>query len=249
MKVASVQAVSAVQEDRQFILANGQRVLELARKLKGKLSQLNVPEIAPPEVPRLLIQRPDFVASISFSRVDLTIRPPEHVAGNYDSAMEFAERTATPVIEELVHPERGYEWSGVVVELEFPRPGANVPAAARAAPLFDRLVRLERRGRELASFQLQFGFAEGDYFVNATIEGYETRQVDLATRPAEPGTVRIDLAKQPISESGIGLIVDINNKPARTHQSAVNDVADLMRQHRARLPGLLSDLGLEESSR
>jgi hypothetical protein len=249
MKVASVQAVSALQEDRQFILANGQRVLELAGKLKGKLSQLNVPEIAPSEIPRLLIQRADLVASISFSRVDLTIRPPEHVAGNYDSAMEFAERTASPILEELVHPERGYEWSGVVVELQFPLPGEGLPGLAHAAPLFDRLVRIDRRGRELASFQLQFGFAESDYFVNATVEGYETRQVDVEARAAEKGAVRIDLSKQPITESGIGLIVDINNKPARTHQSAVNDVADLMRQHRARLPGLLSDLGLEESSR
>jgi hypothetical protein len=246
MKVASIQAVAALQEDRRFILANGQRVLELASRIKGKVSQVNVPEIAPPEVPRLLIQRPDLVASLSFSRVELTIRPPQHVAGNLDSAMEFAERTACPILDELVLPDRGYEWSGVVVELLFPVPGENVSAATQTVPLFDRLVRIERRGRELAAFQLQFGFAEGDYFINATVEGYETRLVEAG--PGAPASVAmsIDLSKQPVAESGIGLIVDINNRAGQTHRSAASDVADLMRRHRERLPSLLGDLTLEE---
>lgn len=243
LKVANFQFACALKENRNSILAGGGRFLEVASQLKAEVAQLNVPEPNPPELPRLIIRRQDLVVAIGFSRIDITLRPADHVANSFTSAIEHFHGTIEPVLPLLLGNDWQYEWSGIIAELEYQGPPPMVRGQERATPLFDRLLRIDRKGRPLASFELKFGYEEGGFNRNFSLQGYEIKKFPPTPIPRN-GIVKINMDKLPIDTSGIGVIVDINNKPAKSRFSALQEFDALIQEHLRTNQILETELGL-----
>ncbi|HUL96140.1 MAG TPA: hypothetical protein VLT89_09030, partial [Usitatibacter sp.] len=140
-----------MEEHRDAILAGGSRFLQVAAKLKAEAKALNVGENNPSELPRLLITRSDLVVAIGLSRIDITLRPAEHVAHSFGAALEYFEATISPVLPDLIGSNWKHLWSGLIAECEFPGPEPMVLGVERAAPVFDTLLKIDRKGRKLSS--------------------------------------------------------------------------------------------------
>lgn len=231
MKVATVQLVSTFQEDRQAVLSSGQRMLELAKDLKARVQTLNVPEIAPPEVPRVMLQRNDLVVALSFSRLDITAQPPTHVAEDFSSALTYAEKLAFPFIEEFVEKQRSYSWTGIVISLEYPMPQQGIPGVTRCEPVFDRLLTVNRENRQLGAFQLQFGFQELGIYSGVTVQGYDVREVEIGKLPGVSIISSTNIQDAKITTSGVEIILDVNNKRADSRGSPTSDIRMLVSKH------------------
>jgi hypothetical protein len=102
---------------------------------------LNVPDRAPPELPRAVLKLSDALVNVCLDRFQVSTRPPKHIAGDIKQATSFARNRALPVFERLFKSDLSYEWTGVVAEFEFPHRGDILAGGHDAAgPVFDRLV-------------------------------------------------------------------------------------------------------------
>ena len=240
MRVLSIQVVSAFQENKQAILASGQTFLTLAKALNAKVQQLNVPEIAPPEVPRLLFQRSDVMAALSFARLEVTARPPSHIANNFRSSLDFAARSSLPLVQDLVAKYQQYTWTGSIVALEYQMPGKGISSHKRLEPCFDRMLTIQRNGRPLGAFNVQFGFQEAAIYRGFTVRAFEIR----AFQVEGPGVVSLEAERGEIESSGIEILLDVNNKRADKRGDPASDIGFLLTEQKALYDNMLDTLNL-----
>ena len=244
MRVSSLQVVVTFAVNPGIIFSSGKQLMDLKSALGAKLLSLNVPESAPPETPRAMLSTEDMIIGLGFNRLDITTRPPDHVNQDYAACATFAERKAHPIIESL-GKQVEYLWAGIVVMDEYVFPKQNAPSLKVVTPVFDRLVNIPREAKDLASFQLQYGYKQGDFYKNFTISGFETRDVSLEIQLKGAGPIRVDLSKYPITESGIQISVDINNKASSSESDVLTDIARLFQEQIATHSGLMKELNLE----
>lgn len=244
MRVSSLQIVVTFAPDRGILFTSGKQLLELQKLLGSKLMSLNVPDAAPPEAPRAMLASPDAIVALGFNRLDITTKPPDHIAHDYTACVSFAERKVQPIIESISQVV-DYKWAGVVSVNEYPLASGDISSLKIVSPIFDRLVNIQRHGKELASFQLQYGYKHNDFFKNFTIKGYETRNISLEIDTNEAGPVKIDLSKYPISESGVEITIDFNNKAASKRSNVMEDVIQLFKEQIASHSVLANELNLE----
>lgn len=246
MKIQRVQLVMNFAQEPDLMLSAGSKILQLSKDMGCQLARLNVPEASPPDVPRIILRGPDVAVAWALTRVEVSVQPAEHIQGSYDGALAFSRRRANAVIDALAQVGVAYEWSGVVTLVAFPTAQTGQPAIRAVEPVFDRLVSIARGDRQLATFQLQFGFVEQDCHVNFTIDGYETREGQMEVRLA-PGNpfIRLDASQLPLIESGVQIQVDINHRQRPTGRPAGVDVDMLVAQHLVVGSRLSNELGLE----
>lgn len=243
MRVEQVQVVSAFTLDEQVVLNRGGQVAEIARVLGAEATPLNVPDRAPPELPRIIVKLGDALVGVGLNRCELRLSPPDHIRGDFDDAMTYVQERWTPVLKGIATPET-FEWSGAVVDLETSVPLEAARTGARAAhPAFANLTTLKWSEDELTTFQLQVGRRVGNFNRNYTVSGFETRQIEVSAPPgsrsllvnAEVGTL-IDL--------GVKVILDINSRPARVHDDPIDDAQTVFDELRRASNTLADDLNL-----
>ena len=206
---------------------------------------INSPDDAPPSLPRVVLKLQDTILNVALDRLHITTQPPSHVAQDMDKAVQFAYQRSSPIISDMQPAKLNYKWSGVVAEVEYPEdPLISKSAPEAATPLFDRLIKIDRKDRELGSFQLQFGIRDGNYYVNYTITAFEARQIKLPLS-SQNQYISIDIKEYPLSECGLKVLIDINNKPGPESQDLETDIKLLLNKQSKLFANLAKTLNLE----
>lgn len=246
MKISQIRFVTNFKLDEEILLSCGPSLQKVQKSLNGKLITLNVPKSAPPETPRAIIKSSDTLLNICLNRFDIITRPPAHIIKSYKSSGNFARTRMESILNILYSETLGYEWEGIITIIEYPENTTGLAAIKIVTPIFDKLVNVSRDDRDLASFQLQFGFAEDSFFKNFTLNGYENRDINLKINvPIEMPRIRIDVEKYPISESGLQITIDINNKPQKIKENPIEDFNTLLVENFITFDNLEEKLNLE----
>ena len=245
MRVNRFEIVCAFEVDSSIVLTCGPYLKILQQKLGGKLLMINTPDEAPVEFPRVVLKLKDTILNVTLDRFQITTQPPSHVAQDMDKAVQFAYQRLNQIISDMQPANINYLWSGVIAEVEYPEdPLVSKSAPEAAAALFDRLIRIDRNKRELASFHLQFGIRDNNYYVNYTITGFETRQIQLPLK-TQKEYISIELKEYPLSECGLKILIDVNNKPAPETRDPEKDIKLILKKHSELFTNITKDLNLE----
>ncbi len=247
MRVSNYEVVLTFEIDETIVLSLGPSLKNLQKNLGGDLIQINVPDDAPPNLPRLILKLDDSVLKLSIDRISISINPPSHVKSSIKKSSKFATQRTESIIKGLLSPMPTYRWSGIITNLEYPSKTDSYKTALEAiTPVSEKLVNIERDNKEIASFQLQYGFKEDLYFTNYTIGGYETRKFELPSTKKR-GFVQIGPEAYVVTECGIRIILDINNKPGGATKNPLDDIKNIFKKTNemsAFLPNNLNLVGI-----
>ena len=149
------------------------------------------------------------------------------------------------MLSELRHSIPRYLWAGVISTIEYPEKSIKSKSAIEATiPIFDRLIKIDRKNRELSSFQLQYGIKKDQYFVTYTIGGYDIRNFKLKP-PKQPGFYVINPAEYPLMECGVRILLDINNKANKQNIDPTNDIEEILIAKKKLVDNISEDLNLK----
>lgn len=210
MKFVQIQAAINFKLEQDILLSVGNNIKKLQKEVKVNVQILNVPKAAPPEAPRIVIFSPNAIINICLNRYDIIVRIPNQIENNIDSALDYAKNVISKFIPFLIHDNFQYLWTGIVINSEKSFDVKNSKSIELINPYFDKLINIERKNRKLSSFQLQFGFEEDELNKNFTISGYDKINLEISGNIIREG-LTIDLQKAKIAESGLQVIVDVNN--------------------------------------
>jgi hypothetical protein len=242
MRIARVDIVVTFEKDEEIVLSAGAALKRICADNQGKIIPVNAPAESPPEIPRALVRLPDdVVLNVGLNRFQVSAKPPSHVENGLEASLRFASNRGVEMLQQLLATTKPYGWAGVVAQVQYPDSRTPIVSATEAVtPLFDRLLRVGRRGRPLASFQVQYGLHDDWLIRTYSLSGYETRRLVVSAA----GTPRV--SELPIEESGITLTLDVNNRNHVGQTDPAEDIRTLvsaMRDDAGRIP---RELGLEE---
>ncbi len=245
MRVNRFEIVCAFEVDSSIVLTCGPYLIGLQKKLGGRLVSINSPEDAPPPLPRLVLRLEDTILNVALDRFQITTQPPAHIAHDMDKAAHFAYQRLKSIILEMQPAKLNFTWSGVIAMLEYPEyPLVCKSASEAAVPLFDRLINIDRKDRELSSFQLKFGIRDENFFVNYTLSSFETRKI-IITPPSHKKFISIDANEYPLAECGLRIILDINNKPDSSSGDPEKDIQLILKKQSDLFTNMTKDINLE----
>nr|AGS51653.1 hypothetical protein [uncultured bacterium contig00026] len=241
MYLLNIQVALIFELDEQIIFTLGERLKEAQKKYIANLQLLNVPNGVPPEAPRLLFMASNFNLNISLNRVDIFITPPDQIKTNINACLNYALTTINSLYNLLLKNVVKYNWCGIILNLNYPEKiQPSIKAMVKIAPY---ILKTDSKGREMASLNLQIGFKEPPYFKNITIFGYDQYQLAIPTPNVQ--NPNQDIQNTPIEESGITILLDINNKPQSDKNSFENDFSNLIKKIEISYMSLLDELNLE----
>lgn len=232
-------------ENRGVILSLGKSLQEAEKALKGKLIQLQVPDYAPPDTPRVLIKATDLTLSVGYNRFDILVVPPSHIISDYNSSIEYSLNKTSQILSLFNNDFPVYEWAGVVSTIAFPDPSKDYLLSKVISLLFDKLIRLDRNGHNLNSFQLAYGYSDDGFNRTFNIAGFETRNVRIPKLRGNE-SVEIPLGELPVVETGIQLSIDINNKPGKNKTTFLKDLKRLSEEHLSTFSKFVRSADFEE---
>ena len=90
-----------------------------------------------------------------------------------------------------------------------------------------------------------FGINEDDYFTTYTIGAYEGRKIALnlpSVLPPEGGYIAIEPSEYPLTECGIKILIDINNKPSNNKKGPIIDLDTILDRQSIKFKTLITDL-------
>ena len=245
MKISHQETVVSFELDESIALSCGSAIKELQKMLGGRILSINTPEDAPPPMPRVILRMKDSVVNLGLDRVQITTFPPSHVSDDIEKSSKFTFHRVEQVLNKLSPSLPEYLWSGVISTLEFPEdPLKNKSGTEAITPVFDTLINIERKGRALSSFQLQYGVEEDFHYITYTISGYERRQFRFDAKQ-QSGFVRLDPSEHPVYECGIKVLLDINNRPNKSNKDPIKDLETVIEKTKPFADNMAKELNLE----
>lgn len=221
MRIATFQVVLVFKQDDEIIFSIGDKLKALQAELKAKLQLLNIPQGAPPEAPRVILYSPLVSINIGLNRLDIVVNVPTQIQNNRDSSFGLLGELIDQIHNALIKDTLVYDWCGLILNTEFPSKKDVKPSLKIIESLFADLVKIDHSPNDLAAFQLQYGFKENGFYRNVTISGYDTYDIQI---PENMLNQAIDLSKVTVRESGITIVLDINNKPTEPRVDFLNDI-------------------------
>lgn len=230
MRVVRANIVFEFEIDKDIVLSSGNGVKKVQTEFNAKSQIINLPPITPPNAPRIIITFNNVLVKICQNRFEYIIEIPNHIQEDPSLVFDYILKLIKSLNPYLDPNEKGYNWCGVVAFNEFPcnEYKNNLDAMA---PIFDKMINIDRGSRDLASFQLQFGFNEEGLYKNIALAGYDKVNVQLPPpQLSKPGDMFIlDMnSVGDIEETGISIVVDINNKPYEKHSDAIAEFSKIM---------------------
>lgn len=245
MRINSYEIVLVFEIDTEAVLSCGPALKKLQKQYGGEILHINNTEGAPPPLPRIIHKMKDTSINLALDRIVINTVPPSHVSNNIDKSSKFALQKLELSTESLLEYLPKYQWLGIVVDIEFPTKDKDIISGIKAvSPVFERLIHLDIDVNKLASFQLQFGIKRENHFVNYSISGYEQRVFEFLS-PNRQKFFKIDASDVPISECGIRLVLDVNNRPGGATADPVSDANKVILIQNKMFKGIPKDLNLE----
>lgn len=200
--------------------------------------QTNVPDNAPPQIPRILFNGSKKSISISQMAVqlDLQFQPGEKA---FKDQLGIVKKNATEFAERL---EAGFDvafgFRALVIQVHL---SSKMPQREVQQYLYDQIVK-KPAPLPVASFQSAMGFAKNDCFVNLNLSVFERRELMVK---ADGNSTVFTTDEMPVVDSGVNITIDINNKPTQAKDehgvfpSKFFDLADeFMRKEVVELVGI-----------
>jgi hypothetical protein len=237
--------VVAFDVEENIVLSCGPFLKKLQTDLGGRVFMINAPDDAPPPLARVVLKLEDCILNVGLDRFYITAIPPSHVAQDAKKSSNYARQRIFSMISELMPAVSAYRWSGIIAELDFPEdPLRNKSALEAAVPVFDRVMKIDRRNRKLGSLEIRFGFRDDQYFVNYMVTTFERRSIKLP-KPPKRGVFAVELSEHPLTACGIEILVDVNNKPACSGGDPNKDIELILDKHMELYENLPKEVGLE----
>ena len=248
MRIESIQVAIAFKKQDDILYILGQEIVKFQQKFNAQKQLTNVPESTPPELPRLSILVPNFIVNIALNRIDIISNIPPNISNDQKTSLNYIYKIVEEVFDTLLNGKIEYQWIGIVINTEYSKKATAKTPLIAVEPIYDIILNIPRKERDLASFNLQFGFVEKPFYINYFIGGYEKANF-VFNGPVNTG-VSIDLtnAKKEIIDTGISIKVDVNNKIQETknQKNIINDFTSIIRKCELLLDSVIEDLNLEK---
>jgi hypothetical protein len=245
MYVIHIQAAIIFDLDDQIVLSLGEKLQQAQRSYNATIQFLNVPTGAPPEAPRLLFLTPTFNVNIGLNRIDVFISIPDHIKSNIDSCLNYCFNTTIDLSKALFGNVISYNWCGIITTINFPDKNKGQPSLKIVEKLLPYITKIDTKGRELASLNFQIGFKEPPYFKTITLAGYDHVQIQVPVSQHEMPQ-RLEMNKAMITESGISILVDINNIPQEPKGSFEEDFSNVIEKNKLSSKSILDEFNIGE---
>lgn len=247
MRIPQTNTVIEFEIVENLLLLIGGALKEFQRKNNARVQFLNIPQNIPPDAPRIIVTSHNAIINISLTRIELISKLPNHITEDIKATLQFTKKNVDEILSQLWIPELKYSWLGLVVALEFPQNNSDNTALQLAKPIFDKLVNIDRKDRDLGSFEIRFGFKEGNYFKNYKIACFETR--DIKIDPTKLSTLQkvIDLEEfSAITNAGLRVIFDINNKKSESINGVKPDFELILAEAEHSIMNITSELNMKD---
>ena len=246
MRIERLEFVSAFEKDETILLTAGREIKRLQTELESAVIQLNVPGGAPPELPRIVIQAKGFVLNICQNRFQFLLSPPDHISGSYAETREYLSEIVRPRLKSLFLCGVDYLWSGLIQTVNFPADLEQAPTAMDAVtPAIRQLVRLDWPAETLASFSLKVGRSNEGFYHTFQVSGYATRLLEIEVSPGQ-NTIEVGPDQGSLEETGIQVVVDVNNRPSSGTGDPLGDFDGVGAEHMKTFEEMPRVLGLTE---
>lgn len=175
--------------------------------------QTNVPDPVDPNVPRIIfgaekkqITISQVACQLNFNFAKSSLAFEQELGVVLKNIREFAERALK------FKAASDFGLTALVLQINFP---SNENVTDLQKYLYDRFIKVGPIDA-VASTQVQVGFKIGDLFLTIGANVYELRTISFDLGTSVP-IGAINLGDQPVSESGISIRVEVNNKGTAPH--------------------------------
>lgn len=247
MRISQTNSVIEYDLVENLLLLLGGPLNEYQKKNNAKVQFLNVPQNIPPNAPRIVVSSPNAILNISLVRFEIISKIPNHIIEDISATILFSRNNVDSILSQLWVPELKYKWLGFVATLDFPMSGPEKTGLQLAKPFFDKLVNIDRNGRELGSFEIRLGFKEPNYFINYKIHFFENRDIKIDASKLSNVQRFFELEDvSAVTSAGLRIIFDINNKSNDVKKNLSSDFEDLFKELEKSLPKVITDLNLND---
>jgi hypothetical protein len=186
--------------------------------------QTNIPDDADPNQPRILFSSGNTAILISQMACQLRIVFEKSDLGIIEQLQEIHEKAlAFSLLAYKFLDILNYAFQGFIIEINLPVEGSMELAQKE---VYDRIIKAPALG-EIASMQILVGYEVDGMFVNFTTSAYEARTSDMpASELAKLD--RLHLQKLELTEVGISVKVDVNNRANGNLPNSLQSTADLL---------------------
>ena len=246
MRISQTNTVIEYDAADNLLLLFGGSLKEFQKKNNARVQLLNVPQHIPPNAPRIIVSFRNAILNISLVRFEIISRIPDHITEDISATILFSKNIVENIISQLWIPELKYKWINLVATLEFYKNISDKTALELAKPFFDNLIKIDRNNRELGSFEIKFGFKEGNYFKNYRISCFEQRDIKIDPTKFSDIQKVFDLEEiSAITNIGLKVIFDINNKSSELERTLNSDFEEILRELEKSLPKVVRELNLD----
>ena len=215
--------------DNAVLLFSG-ALNDYKKKYNAKIQLLNIPQNIPPDAPRIIVSIKNVVINISLTRLEIICKVPDHIESNSDAVIEFTRKIVFDILSHFWNVDLKYSWLGLVSTIDYALDRDEKTALQLAKPFFDYLVNIDRKNRDLGSFQIKFGFKENNFFKNYMITCFEKRDIKIDPSKFPTWQKIYDLEEfSEIKKSGLRVVLDINNKPNDHKKDYFFDLDELIK--------------------
>jgi hypothetical protein len=247
MRISQINTVLEFELVENLLLLMGGALREYQKKNNANVQFLNIPQNIPPEAPRIIVSSRNAIINISPIRFEIISKIPNHILDNIQSTFLFTKKNVDDIVSQIWVPELRYSWLGLIAALEFPQNTTDKTALQLALPFFDKLINIERKNRELGSFEIKFGFREGKYFRNYKISCFETRDIKIDATKLSSLQKVLDLEEfSQITNAGLRIIFDINNKKCEFNKTLNTDFEEIIGELEKSIKSVSTDLNVED---
>jgi len=171
-----------------------------------------------PHIPKISVNSKEFVLNISQERFDFFLTIPNHISNEPEKVLSYA-KSATDILRNSFLPHVNYLWCGLVIDLNFPYKGNK----SCLNDIFDKTLTIERENKNIATYQLNYGYKENGHFINYSISEYQSYEVVKKV----PSNELISIKDGNLVEMGLSIKLDINNKPTTPNNSFSEDLDEI----------------------
>ncbi|GHV74120.1 hypothetical protein AGMMS49940_14220 [Spirochaetia bacterium] len=245
MNIASIQVAISFKQQDDILYLLGQEIIEFQKRHNAQKQPTNLPMASPPDAPRVSIFAPNFVLNIALNRIDIFANIPPNVSNDSKTSLSYVQNIVKEA-HDIFAKKIEYQWLGLVLNVVFSRKNLVKTPLEAVLPVYDVMINVPRKNRDLASFNCNFGFSEYPFFVIYTICGYENFEFSFPL-PNNNVPVVINDDKKRMIDTGISVVLDINNKQALGKSiNLLNDFDLTAEKCDALLLSMLDDLNLSK---
>jgi hypothetical protein len=242
VRISKIEVVTVFELDEAILFSCGPALKDAQKAVGGRLLSINTPEDAQPSLPRAVMRMKDAVFNVALDRFQFVTVPPSHTSASVSESIDFAKHRVLGLLDILSGVMPIYQWTGVIIELEYPKTERSKSAIEAISPTAARLLNIPNVTEGLVSFNVTYGRQDNGFYINYFLGGYERRKIEI--RNPKPGFISLDQNEFAMEECGIGVTLDINNRVATERVGPKSDLEKIFVVQASRIESLSDDLNL-----